>query len=168
MPHERSFRNKEQLVAEALSAAGDKTIAVVGRNIGKRRRQCCGRQLSVDVAPRFTEPDLPVRSPGQRNGSRRRRDQGRRDRGSGEAIRHARRRRIRSRGTRTGDRRPLHDDWRHDFGSNRSGQPFVRGNPQSRERSLTPITRSSRWCLHERLTLFSPTRVHRGGALLSV
>ena len=31
----RHFRNKEQLVAEALSAAGDKTIAVVGRNIGK-------------------------------------------------------------------------------------------------------------------------------------
>src|SRR6266403_1718794 len=31
----RHFRNKEQLVAEALSAAGDKTIAVIGRNIGK-------------------------------------------------------------------------------------------------------------------------------------
>src|SRR5260370_18343196 len=31
----RHFRNKAQLVAEALSAAGDKTIAVVGRNIGK-------------------------------------------------------------------------------------------------------------------------------------
>ena len=31
----RHFRNKEQLVAEAFSAAGDKTIAVVGRNIGK-------------------------------------------------------------------------------------------------------------------------------------
>jgi len=31
----RHFRNKEQLVAEALSAAGEKTIAVVGRNIGK-------------------------------------------------------------------------------------------------------------------------------------
>jgi TetR/AcrR family transcriptional repressor of nem operon len=31
----RHFRNKEQLVAEALSAAGDKTIEVVGRNIKK-------------------------------------------------------------------------------------------------------------------------------------
>src|ERR1700757_1943171 len=31
----RHFRNKEQLVAEALSAAGDMSIAVVGRNIGK-------------------------------------------------------------------------------------------------------------------------------------
>jgi hypothetical protein len=56
----RHFRNKEQLIAEALSAAGDKTIAV---GTSGKRRQCCGRQLSVDVAPRFTEPDLPVRSP---------------------------------------------------------------------------------------------------------
>jgi TetR/AcrR family transcriptional regulator, transcriptional repressor for nem operon len=31
----RHFRNKEQLVAEALSAAGDKTIAVVDQDIGK-------------------------------------------------------------------------------------------------------------------------------------
>src|SRR6266849_7256901 len=31
----RHFHNKEHLVAEALSAAGDKTIAVVGRNMGK-------------------------------------------------------------------------------------------------------------------------------------
>jgi TetR/AcrR family transcriptional regulator, transcriptional repressor for nem operon len=31
----RHFRNKEHLVAEALSAAGDKTIATIGRNIAK-------------------------------------------------------------------------------------------------------------------------------------
>ena len=31
----RHFRNKEQLVAEALSAAGDKVIATFGRNMGK-------------------------------------------------------------------------------------------------------------------------------------
>lgn len=31
----RHFRNKEHLVAEALSAAGDRTIEVVGRNIKK-------------------------------------------------------------------------------------------------------------------------------------
>jgi len=31
----RHFRNKEHLVAEALSAAGDKTIAIIGRNLSK-------------------------------------------------------------------------------------------------------------------------------------
>jgi TetR/AcrR family transcriptional repressor of nem operon len=31
----RHFRNKEQLVSEALSAAGDKTIATIGRRIAK-------------------------------------------------------------------------------------------------------------------------------------
>jgi TetR/AcrR family transcriptional repressor of nem operon len=31
----RHFRNKEHLVAEALSAAGDKTVATINRNMGK-------------------------------------------------------------------------------------------------------------------------------------
>lgn len=31
----RHFRNKEQLVAEAVSAAGDKTVAAIGRNMAR-------------------------------------------------------------------------------------------------------------------------------------
>lgn len=49
----RHFRNKEQLVAEALSAAGEKTIAVVGRNIGK------GVNAAVDSYLSTSHRDLP-------------------------------------------------------------------------------------------------------------
>jgi TetR/AcrR family transcriptional regulator, transcriptional repressor for nem operon len=51
----RHFRNKEQLVAEALSAAGDKTIAVVGRNIGKG-----GVNAAVDSYLSTSHRDAPT------------------------------------------------------------------------------------------------------------
>ena len=51
----RHFRNKEQLVAEALSAAGDKTIAVVGRKIGKG-----GVNAAVDSYLSTSHRDAPT------------------------------------------------------------------------------------------------------------
>lgn len=40
----RHFRNKEQLVAEALAAAGDEVVAVIGRNMAKG-----GLSAAIDV-----------------------------------------------------------------------------------------------------------------------
>lgn len=51
----RHFRNKEQLVAEAVSTAGDKTVAAIGRNMARG-----GLNAAVDSYLSISHRDSPT------------------------------------------------------------------------------------------------------------
>ena len=75
----RHFRNKEHLVSEALSAAGDKTIATIGRHIAKGGLNAARRRLPIQIPPRLPDAHLPLRRAGERDRPFREADKGRGD-----------------------------------------------------------------------------------------